>query len=187
MSGRTFVALLRGVNVGGRNRLAMADLRELLEALGHREVRTYIQSGNAVFAVPPDGPPASEDGLALGIHAAIAARLDLDIDVMVRSRDDLAGALGSNPFPAAQPTRVLIAFLSETPSDEACAALGSVDAAPEAVRIVGRTAYLDLPDGVGRSVLAPLLERRLKVRATARNVATVTTLLGLCDAIESTV
>lgn len=181
MSGRgAHVALLRGVNVGGRNRVSMADLREMLEALGHRAVRTYIQSGNAVFSVGPDDAP-TEAELALGIHAAIAARLDLDIDVMVRSRDDLADALAKVPFIGTDPKRLLIAFLSEVPSQAARLALESVEAAPEAVRVIDRCAYLDLPNGIGRSVLAPQVERRLKVRATARNVDTVRTLLTMAD------
>ncbi len=178
---RPFVALLRGVNVGGRNRIAMADLRDILGSLGHREVRTYIQSGNAVFELAPDRAVPAESELAEGIRAAIATRLDLAIDVMVRSRDDLTAILAAVPPSATDPKRVLVAFLSAEPSAEARAALAAVDAAPEAVTVIGRTAYLDLPDGVGRSVLAPLLERRLKVRATARNLATVRTLLAMTD------
>ena len=119
--------------------------------------------------------------MALAIRAAIAERLGLDVDVMVRGRDDLAAALAGVPFPDADPKRLLLAFLSEAPSGEAARGFESIAAGPETVRVVGRLAYLDLPNGVGRSVLAPQLERRLGVRATARNLATVRTLLAMCD------
>ena len=83
------------------------------------------------------------------------------------------------------PKRLLVDFLAAAPSPDARRSLEAVEAAPEAVRVVGREAYLDLPDGVGRSVLAPLVERRLRVAATGRNLATVRTLLAMLEAIES--
>ena len=178
----TYVALLRGVNVGERNRLAMADLRAILESLGHAHVRTYIQSGNVIFSTDTPGGAGAETALASAIQAGIADRVGLAVDVIVRSRDDLAEALAAVPFRAADPKRLLIAFLAETPSADARRALESIEAAPETARVIGRTAYLDLPDGVGRSVLAPQFERRLKVRATARNLDTVRTLLAMADA-----
>jgi uncharacterized protein (DUF1697 family) len=176
-----YVALLRGVNVGGRNRLAMADLREVIESLGHRQVKTYIQSGNAIFSTGEDDSRQDASVLAVGIRDRIAERLDLDVDVMVRDRDDLEAILAGVPFPDVDPKRLLIAFLSDAPSPEATRALESIEAGPEAARVVGRVAYLNLPNGVGRSVLAPQVERRLKVRATARNLATVRTLLAMTD------
>lgn len=188
MPGRaTYAALLRGVNVGGRNRVAMTDLRAILESLGYVGVRTYIQSGNAIFRSDETADVGGEQALTAAIRGAVFERLHLDVDVMVRSRDDLAAALAADPFPDEDPKRLLIAFLSEAPSDDARRTFESIEAAPEAARIVGRTAYLDLPNGVGRSVLAPLLERRLGVRATGRNRTTVVTLLAMCDADEATV
>ncbi len=186
----TYVALLRGVNVGGNARIRMADLREVVGSLGHGDVATYIQSGNVVFtaetaggATAPDDPatddPATAARLASGIHDALKARLDLDVDVMVRSRDDLERTAAGVPFPVADPKRLIVAFLSGPPSVEAIRSLEAVDAAPEQVRVAGRVAYLDLPNGVGQSVLAPLLERRLGVRATARNLRTVQTLVAM--------
>jgi uncharacterized protein (DUF1697 family) len=176
----TYVALLRGVNVGGARRVAMADLRELVESLGHQRVRTYIQSGNVIFSTDGDGAGLAETALALGIRGRIADRLGLDVDVMVRSRRDLEAILVRVPFKDADPKRVVIAFLSEAPTEVAVRALESIGAAPESVRVIDRVAYLNLPNGVGRSILAPQLERRLEVRATARNLATARTLLAMC-------
>jgi uncharacterized protein (DUF1697 family) len=179
-----FVGLLRGVNVGGRNRIAMADLREVAESLGHRDVATFIQSGNVVFSADHGSEPADEDRLGESIRVAIAARLDLEVDVMVRGRAALDRIVGAVPFPDADPKQLLVAFLATTPSPDARQALAAVEAAPEEARVIGREAYLHLPNGVGRSVLSPLLERRLRVSATARNLNTVRTLLAMLEAIE---
>lgn len=175
------MALLRGVNVGGRNRLAMADLREIIESLGHRQVRTYIQSGNALFTTDEDGPTQDGSALAVKIRDRIAERRGLDVDVMVRDRDDLEAIVAGVPFPGVDPRRLQVAFLSDPPTRGAARALESIEAAPEAVRVDGTVAYLHLPNGVGRSVLAPQVERRLMVRATVRNLATVRTLLAMAD------
>ncbi len=176
-----YAALLRGINVGGNVRILMADLREIVGSLGHTGVATYIQSGNVVFGAEVE---ADEAALAGDIHDAILGRLGLDVDVMVRSRADLEEALAGVPFPADDPKRLIVSFLAEPPTPDAVTALQSVDAGPERIRVIGRVAYLDLPNGVGQSVLAPLLERRLRVRATARNLATVRKLLELMD-VES--
>jgi len=180
-----FVALARGVIVGGRNRLAMADLREIVERLGHIQVATHIQSGNVVFAAQAGPAPADHDALAVAISAAISGRLGLEVDVMVRDRGALAHIINAVPFPDADPKQMLVAFLDADPTPEARLALESVEAAPEQVWIHGREAYLHLPNGVGRSVLAPLLERRLRVRATARNLATCRELLAMLDRIDN--
>lgn len=179
-----FVALLRGVNVGGRNRIAMSDLREIVESLGHSRVATYIQSGNVVFAEAAPVEPPDPDVLSGALRAAIADRLGLDVDVMVRGREALARIVETVPFPDADPKQLLIAFLATAPTSEARKALESVDAAPEEVRVDGREAYLHLPNGVGRSVLAPLLERRLRVSATARNLTTTRALLAMLERID---
>ncbi len=185
----TYVAFLRGINVGGNARILMADLRRIVESLGHTDVATYIQSGNVVFTTARAGDAkdddvatedsAADDDLAAAIQAAIGGRLGLDIDVMVRSAAELAQAAEANPFPTAVPKRLLLVFLSERPSEEARAAFAAVDAAPEAAVVTDRTAYLHVPDGIGRAVLPTILERRLKVRGTARNLDTVRAVLAL--------
>ena len=113
---RAFVALLRGVNVGGRNRVAMSDLRGIVESVGHTHVATYIQSGNVVFAAQAGSEASADDLLAGVLHEAITARLGLDVDVMVRDREALAGVIAAVPFAGADPRQVLVEFLS-TASD----------------------------------------------------------------------
>lgn len=186
----THIALLRGINLGGHKRIAMADLREVVTALGHADVATYIQSGNVLFT------PASDDraALAAGLEQAIAAKLGVQCGVIVLSRDDLARVAGDNPYPdEPNPKMVHVIFLPAEPADghaghlaemqQQAAAKGSRDT----VALVGRAVFLHTPDGFGNSELAKLLSRAkgpmsAKGAGTARNLATVTKLLALCDA-----
>jgi uncharacterized protein (DUF1697 family) len=184
----THVALLRGINLGGRNKVAMADLRTLVAGLGHTDVSTYIQSGNVLFTAPDDADCAMT---ARVITEAIAARLGVTSPVIVVTRQELAQILADNPFPEEpDPRRVHAVVLSEPPwpdlevkLDAARARAGGTDE----VIAVGRTLYLHTPDGYGRSVLAEALLRVVSspksgATGTARNWATMTKLLELCDA-----
>jgi uncharacterized protein (DUF1697 family) len=181
----THVALLRGINVGGRNRVAMAALREVVEGLGHTEVATYIQSGNVVFT----SEEADRGTLAGALERAIGDRLGVRPRVVVLSREDLARVVAANPFPDEPNPKLVHAVFRNGPlSPEELAAvaaaqerareLGSRDEA----RVVGTTLYLHTPDGFGRSELAAQLTRAGPVgtAATARNWATVRKLLDMC-------
>ena len=186
----THVALLRGINVGGKNKVAMADLREVVAEFGHADVSTYIQSGNVLFSSDPGD--ADTSALAAALAAAITARLGVNAPVVVMSRDELAAAIAANPFPdEADPRRVHAVLLSGAPAAEAA---GKIDAALERstakgsrdeLAIVGRTLYLHTPDGFGNSELAAAVLRiltspRAGVTGTARNWATMLKLLDLC-------
>jgi uncharacterized protein (DUF1697 family) len=172
------VALLRGVNVGGRTSLAMAQLREIAESCGFERVRTYIQSGNVVFAsAEPD-----TDAVAEVLQAAIADQTSVSPDVMVRTREELATVVVENPFLARgdDPGHLHVVFTN----GPAQPALGSLDLdsyAPEEAAAVGRQLYLLLPGGMGRSKLAAALGRHEGTSGTARNWRTVTKLLALAD------
>ena len=176
-----YVALLRGINVGGNKKLTMADLRASMLALGYTEVATYIQSGNVVFT-SSHGDPVQ---LGREIERAISQDTGLDVSVMVLSRDELAAVIEQNPFPevASRPTELHATFLSAPP---AVGALDHIDLhqfEPDECRVQGRVMYLRCPNGLGRSKLAAYpWERRLGVRATSRNWNTVTKLLGMLDA-----
>lgn len=171
----TYIALLRGINVGGRNRLTMADLRAVLADLGHADVRTYVQSGNAVFTSTRADPEA--------IGTELTRRLSDDFDVtptvMVRSAEDLATIVDANPYADEgndEPTTVHVAFLSDQP-DDTDFAVDADDHAPERFSVGDRVLYLHLPDGMGRSRLAIELDRRRgDVEMTVRNWRTVTKL-----------
>lgn len=184
------VALLRGINLGGRNRVAMSDLRELVASLGHTDVATYVQSGNVVFTAAGADP----EDLAAELERAIADRLGIAPRVVVRTRTELAVVISDNPYPDEEnPKAVHAVFLTGDPGPELAAAvdaahrkaaqLGSRDTAA----LVGRTLYLHTPDGFGRSKLAELLVARTsgsrpgEVAGTARNWSTVTNLLAMCD------
>ena len=185
----THVALLRGINVGGKNKVAMADLRGLVAGLGHTDVSTYIQSGNVLYSAAPDADGAA---MALAMAAAITAKLGVNSPVVVVSADELAGILAANPFPdEPDPRRVHAVVLSEAPGAELTAKLDAAVAqstakgARDAVTVVGRTLYLHTPDGFGTSELSATVMRivsqpRAGVTGTARNWATMTKLLELC-------
>ena len=166
----TYVVLLRGINVGGRNRLPMHVLTRVLQEAGCADVRTYLQSGQAVVRAEPEG-------LAERVRAA----LPIDVVVLVRSGQELADVVARNPFPerVQEPKRLHVAFLTSVPDPEAVAALGPRHGADRMV-VAGREVYLAYGGGSQESTLtAALLERRLRVGASARNWTTVTTLAEL--------
>ena len=180
----THVALLRGVNVGGK-KLAMTDLREAVAGLGHEDVSTYIQSGNVVFTAGRADTPA----VASAIERAITERTGVEVRVLVLTRAELEQVVRANPYPdEANPKLVHVLFVIsglgpelEQVIDEAqqrARDKGSRDTA----RLTGRAVFLHTPDGYGRSELAVLLGRlsgRRGTEWTARNWATVTKLLSL--------
>lgn len=180
-----YLALLRGINVGGRNKVAMAELRELATGLGHRDVATYIQSGNLVFS--SDQLDAAR--LADALEAQIADQLGVRPAVVVLSGAQLAQVIADNPFPAETNPKCLHAVFrrDEVDQDGVAAVAALVQRAKQAgsrdeAAIVGRTVYLRTPDGLGRSELAAQLARsRVQSTGTARNWATVTKLMSMLE------
>ena len=173
------VVLLRGINLGARNRIAMPALRELLTSAGFDDVSTYVQSGNIVL-----GSDATPEQLASQCQELIAQRLGLDIDVVVRTRDELAEVVARNPLAevAVEPKRYQVSFLSAEPDPEAVRKISALAAPSERLVAVGRELYGWHPDGIGRSKLsAALAGPALGVTATARNWTTVTRLLAMAD------
>jgi uncharacterized protein (DUF1697 family) len=189
----THVALLRGINLGARNKVAMADLRAVVESLGHTDVATYIQSGNVIFTAKGGAGRAGRGTAALAaeLERAVAAGTGVPARVIVLPRAELARVVRDNPYPEeSNPRAVHAVFLSGRPgadlaaavaaAQEKAAAKGSRDTA----RLVGRTLYLHTPDGFGRSELAAQLVAaaggtKATVAGTARNWATVTKLLAM--------
>ncbi len=169
-----YVALLRGINVGGRKKVAMGDLRDALRSLGYGDVETYLQSGNAIFAAPDRDP--GPDRLARDVEQALRSRLETDVKVLVRTGDELASVVEANPFPgaASEPSRLHVAFLSAAPDEDRAATIDAARFEPDQFRIGERAVYLWYPNGAGRSKLTnDLLERKLGVTATSRNWNTV--------------
>ncbi len=173
------IALLRGINLGSRNRIRMEDLRELVEGLGNREVRTHLQSGNVVLNA---GTPPAET--AVKIEEAISRELGIDVRALVRSRAQLGKVVASNPLEelASDPKRLLVTFLSGKPSKKVLDELDDADFDPEAFVLRGREVYSWHPGGLKRSKLGRVLvDKRLGVTATARNWSTVTKLLEIAE------
>ena len=185
----THVALLRGINLGGKNKVAMADLRALVGELGHTDVVTYIQSGNVLFTAPPDADSAA---VARAMTEAIASTLGVTSPVVVVTREELAQIHAANPFPdEPDPKRVHAVVLSAPPGAEltakldAAAAQAAAKGAKDEATTVGRTLYLHTPAGYGTSDLSAAVLRivsspKAGVTGTARNWATMTKLLELC-------
>jgi uncharacterized protein (DUF1697 family) len=174
VSRQTFVALLRGVNVGGR-KLPMRDLAELLSGAGHGDVRTYIQSGNVVLT---SAEPALH--LAPSLEKAIHGHFGLDVAVLLRTNAQLRAVADANPFPNAEGARLHVVFLERAPAKSAVARLDPARSPGDEVEVAGRELYLRLPNGAGRTKLTlDYLERILGVRGTQRNWNTLLKLIDL--------
>ena len=171
---KTYVALLRGINLGSQKRVAMADLRGLFEDLGAKDVATYVQSGNVVFK--------SADGaeqLTRAIERRFRRDLGLSVTVVVLSRAQLTKVLGGNPFARAktEQAKLHVTFLAEKPPRAKVGKLDPEAGQPDEFRLVGRQIYLHCPNGYGRSKLTnAYFEKQLGVAATTRNWRTVTKL-----------
>jgi uncharacterized protein (DUF1697 family) len=173
----TWVVLLRGINVGGANRLAMADLRNLMSDLGHTGVSTYIQSGNAVITSGRQDRSKMADEICEGI----AANFGPVVSAVLRTPDELRASLAANPF-SSEPggTRVLITFLSDRPEPDAVAGLDRERFLPDRFEVIGSEIYGYYPNGAGRSKMTlDYFEKQLHVRGTARNLNTVAKLIEL--------
>jgi uncharacterized protein (DUF1697 family) len=172
------VALLRGINLAGRARVEMPRLREVIEALGYRDVRTHLQSGNVVFTSERAPEKAARE-----IEGAVAEHL-ISVPVLVRTRDELAKIVERDPLGdvATDPRRYLVTFLSAPPDRRRLRDLDASDFEPEAFHVAGREAYVWSPGGVRASRLSyAFWEKQFGLTATARNWNTVTKLLALAD------
>jgi uncharacterized protein (DUF1697 family) len=168
----TYIALLRAVNVGGTNKLPMADFRRMLAGLGYRRVETYIQSGNAVFDA--DAPIAS---VTKSVADGLARLVGRPVELILWSHDALTRAIAANPFAteaAADGARVHAMFLSAVPAAGADEGLKRIPARNDRYHLAGDVLYLHLPDGAGESKFTvKTLDRILGVTSTARNWNTV--------------
>jgi uncharacterized protein (DUF1697 family) len=176
-----YAAFLRGINVGGRKKVPMAALRELLQDLGYADVVTHLQSGNAVFSSPGRSPHS----LARTIADRIAGEFGMDVKVVIRTGSELAGVVRRSPLPDGpeNPSRFFVAFLSAAPEPAATGAVESMSFGPDRIWISGAEAYLWCPAGAADTRLTNnFLEKRLKVTATSRNWNTVLKLADLAGA-----
>ena len=173
----TWIAFFRGINVGGRNVLAMKALNALLEELGCTAVRTYIQSGNVVFR-HKEGQAA---GLSETISKAALGRFHFAPYVLLLTANYLENALAANPFSSAEekPKTMHLYLLSAAPTEPDLGGLEKLKLASEKFKLIDQVFYLFAPDGIGRSKLAARVEKLLGVSATARNWRTAQKMLEL--------
>jgi len=178
---KTYIGLLRAVNLGPHNKVGMADLRSLLEGLGLQDVQTLLQSGNVVFR--RDARAAGP--LELQLEEAIAKRFKVETDVFVRTASEWHDLIVANPFPREatdDPSHLLAVVLKDAVPPARVTALQKSITGREVVRAKGRCAYIVYPDGIGRSRLtSALIEKGLATRGTARNWNTVLKLRALAD------
>jgi uncharacterized protein (DUF1697 family) len=173
----SYVCLLRGVNVGGKNKLAMHELRDLFESLGYRDVQTFIQSGNVVFS-------SRTAVQALALETEIRRHFELSVAVVLRTGPQLRKVVADNPFAGRDPVKLHVGFMAKKAPTAAVAGLdvGAFD--PERFSVKGTEIYLYLPNGMARTKVPSYLDRRLKVPTTIRNWNTVTKLVELVGQTE---
>ena len=168
---RTYLFLLRGINVGGKNILPMRDLTSLLEANGYQNVKTYIQSGNVVLS------GSKKPGEI--ISKAIESKFGFKPETMVLERSEFEKAIESNPFGPDEAKSIHIFFLSEVPKSPNIGKLVTLSSATEKYELNGKVFYLYAPDGIGRSRLVANLEKCMGVSATGRNFNTISKLMKI--------
>jgi uncharacterized protein (DUF1697 family) len=174
----TYVALMRAVNLGGKNKLPMLELRQMFEAAGCEAVRSYIQSGNVIFR----GSPRMCAALCSKIPEQIGARYGFQPPVVLRSTEELEEAIANNPYLAAGvPEELLhLMFLADEPGAAAVKQLDPHRSPPDEFTVCGRDIYLKLPNGAGQTKLTnQYFDAKLKTISTSRNWRTVKTLLEM--------
>jgi uncharacterized protein (DUF1697 family) len=177
----SYLAILRGINVGGQRKIAMADLKQLFEANGFANVTTYIQSGNVAFRAEKQ----SDAALARRLEALLETRFGFDVAVVVRTAAELRAVVDGNPFlqePDVDVDKLHVTFLAQAPAADLLAKIAETAYLPDRFKIVDRDVYLYIPGGYGNTKLANnFFENKLKVKGTTRNWKTVNKLAELAE------
>lgn len=171
-----YVALLRGVNVGGRGKVAMTDLRQTFESLGYEGVATYIQSGNVIFS-------SAKAVAAPTLEKVLEAEFGFKAAVIVRTAAQMKRVAQRNPFANADVSKVHVGFMTNPVAAAAVRRLDVKRFNPEEVVVDGTALYFHLPNGMGRAKVPPYVDRQLAVPITVRNWNTVTKLVELSASV----
>ena len=177
------ISMLRGVNVGGHNKIKMDALRALYESLKFEDPRTYVQSGNVIFRTKEKNAAT----LTKKIQNAIEGKFGFRPEVILRTKDELKKAVAASPFARRdlEPGKILVTFLTAEPGPQAQATLLSLKVHPEELHLKGRELYIYFPDGAGRSKLPwSSIAKLLKTTGTARNWNSVTRMLEIAEEME---
>jgi uncharacterized protein (DUF1697 family) len=179
------ISMLRGVNVGGHNKIKMDALRALYEFLKLRDAQTYVQSGNVIFRTDE----RDISGLAKRIEDGIERKFGFRPDVILRTAAEMRDVIARNPFGkrrGIEPGKLLVSFLASDPGEEARKKLRQMKCDPEELRVEGREVYIYFPNGMGRSKLPWAgLDKMLKTPATGRNWNSVTKMLEMAEKLEA--
>lgn len=177
-----YIALLRGINVGGHNKIKMAELRELLSSLGFQHVQTYLQSGNVVFETDISAKEALENRLSKSIDS----KFGFEPKILLLTFDEITQAVESNPFNEASstPKSLHFGFLKQPPDNPDIEKLNKLQKDSERFELTNKVFYLHTPDGVGRSKLAAGSEKALGVPMTDRNFRTVRKIIEMATVHE---
>ncbi len=174
----TYIALLRGINVGGNNKVPMKDLSAVFQSVGCVEVRTYIQSGNVVFACA-----RVESELRVELETRIRERFGFAVPVVLRSAEELRPVPGANPFPEAESG---VMFLADPPTPEGVAKLDPNRSPGDSFVVHGREVYLHLPNGFANTKFTnAYLDSKLSTVSTGRNLRTVAKLIEMAHEIDT--
>jgi uncharacterized protein (DUF1697 family) len=178
----TFIALLRGINVGGHKIIRMEQLRKAFEEFGYEDVATYVQSGNVVFKAPAK----MSDGLAKKIEEMLLRQFKMSVPVIVRTAEEVGGVLRNNPFlkeRGIDVTTLHVTFLSQIPLKTTLQGLDAIKAGPDRFHCSGQEIYLHCPNGfAGTKLSINVFEKVLSVGATTRNWNTVNKLYEMARA-----
>lgn len=173
----TFIALFRGINVGGHHILPMRELVEILENMGLENIRTYIQSGNVVFQCKKN----RATGLANDISLAVEDMKGFSPGVLLLGPKEFQSAIDGCPFNSDDGKLLHFFFLSEVPQEPDLDSLEALKSETEEFKLINKIFYLHAPDGIGRSKLVTKVEKAMKVSVTARNWNTVRKVHSLTD------
>ena len=184
---KTYIAVLRGINVSGQKRMNMAELRERLKQLDIQNTQTYIQSGNIIF----NSNLTDTKQLEANIRNLILDNWGFDVPVILRELDTLLSIKKDNPFTKnndIDQTKIAVMFLSNQPSDELIKAISKLKDPNDKFEIIGKNIYLHCPNGFGRTKFTiNFFERKLKVTCTARNLKTLNKLIEIGRNVKETI
>ncbi len=179
------ISMLRGVNVGGHNKVKMEALRALYESLKLRDAQTYVQSGNVIFGTEE----RDITRLTKRIEDGIEGKFGFRPDVILRTAAEMRGVIAKNPFAkrrGIEPSKLLVSFLASDPGEEAREKVLQIKCDPEELRIDGRELYIHFPNGIGRSKLSwAALDKALKTPGTGRNWNSVTKMMEIAERLEA--
>lgn len=171
----SYVAFLRGVNLGPNNKIPMPALRTMAEDLGYTEVATFINSGNLIVSSPKKAATVEHE-----ISKAIKDTFGRSIDVTIRTPAQLKKVLAENPYPDGNPSQVTVAFLTKAPAKDAKDRVAAVAKNHEPFVFAGQEVYVNYSQGIGKSKLAEKFSDIIGVSSTVRNIRTVERVLKLC-------